>query len=1638
MAKRLTCPFGTYNSTFTCGSPYCSLLDGCCLVDKQCQVVKMYGAIGLAQDITDPIDVVESLPNATSITFRRNGLSHFGVALSENMNTTAGDLEQGFARIVNSKITNLTLIANPDMIGTVYLPWSLKNLYEIKQKLTWSDVSITLDNGQSDMLKITFVWPQELTSLYASTHFNLVIISIVNSDVVSFSGLRNAYDDSWTMSPLLYFSGKNNSVRQFLDIPPAETMYIILPKHLDAYLLRDLSYNQIKLVRTQSFENATSLLLDGNPVVTVINEGPPRNSLDLYYYHSFSCHVHIMSSKCSGCNITFFQTDNASLSTLQNAASLPAATSDCTSRNAVPRQLQKFPQTSLCVAVVDPHSTKIIFFAIPIIKCLGLPSVAVTPNCVNNATQAITMSNCLSRNASFCLIDATCTEIEPFFSNDAVMDFEGSNNFSIAILEYPNIYSLAIQNANITVSNATTTQSTLKKLRLENTTWINLPSTTPPIPQLETLYIILWIPYNSCCICSECINCGWGQLGDLYPWPQSLKYLTLRSNKLNSFREDSTNNWPKKLVNLDLSGNWIETFEGIPSSQELIMRNNRIRNLDIKDFNHANYLDFTANMLRKITLNSQVTPSNITLILEGRSLMTITMDSTSFSALQSGNVTFVSAQSMSNFTCEMGDLQTTSSKNNSFSACVVGKPWTIGMIIGVCIGSALAMGGIVYLFMRYRRYKLSKSMIDNNFAAITEISSDREDQMRLLTSMEASVTATLSPHRLNTDVKLLDMVLGRGAFGEVILGEYNGRLVAVKRIRQDNSTIKNIETFIQEIELMSRFHSPHLVQFIGASWTHLADMKCIVEYMEKGDLQSYLEATAEDKEALFPWTDKVRCARDMTLGLVYLHSQNVIHRDLKSRNVMLTNSLEAKLGDFGIARDATDESMTNAVGTYRWTAPEVLKGKHYDVKADIYSFGMILTELDTHAVPYAGMKNERGQELGNFTIMYKVMQGKIQPSLTPTCPEWLKELAMECISFEAKDRPTAQDLHDRLESLLRKLITYCGAGSCCLLNYTCGLIKNYGPTLPDPVTDIISVVHQFPNATRLHITGSLFNVSGMYLPRTSFDDSMVLDNMWPATITQRKDFWPSTLLNISLRNNGLLSFADKFASAALQWPPNLHILYACLMVGITYGFRDLSLNEIETFENFPNVHTLNLSGNRFHQIEGIDVLQASVLDLSSNPFLTTIDFDVETANRYLQNNPLCVVTATQDAYDQLEQAHVVATPVPTRLDCAATNYMTIYYNVGDTNSTHMKICLNGTPTIRACLNVPQVLTATTTTLTTGVIVGIVVGVLVAISLILAWWWYRRHRKARAETICNESETALSIARFSAISTPFMETLESKILQRYRIDLKDLEIMDKVLGQGSYGKVRLARFKNETLVAVKQVRRDKLSQEVMDTMLQEIEIMTKFDSPFLVGLVGVVWDSSADMRCVVEYMESGDLSAYLQTNPTLPITLKYRWMLQMAKGLNYLHNIQIIHRDLKSRNVLLTNDYDAKLADFGIARQVTEESMTNSVGTYRWTAPEVLKGKHYNEKADIYSFGMVLTELDTHKIPYEDFRNQRGEPLGNFAIMYKVMQGKITPTFTPTCPIWLQSLALQCIHHDPQDRPSAIEIIELLEKIQDEN
>lgn len=160
-------------------------------------------------------------------------------------------------------------------------------------------------------------------------------------------------------------------------------------------------------------------------------------------------------------------------------------------------------------------------------------------------------------------------------------------------------------------------------------------------------------------------------------------------------------------------------------------------------------------------------------------------------------------------------------------------------------------------------------------------------------------------------------------------------------------------------------------------------------------------------------------------------------------------------------------------------------------------------------------------------------------------------------------------------------------------------------------------------------------------------------------------------------------------------------------------------------------------------------------------------------------------------------------------------------------------------------------------------------------------------------------------------------------------------------------------------------------------------------------------------------------------------IKYPQMLKIAihtaRGLEYLHECNLIHRDLKSVNLLIDEHYNAKVCDFGLSRIIApkNQNMTGNVGTVSWIAPEVFEKQPYDEKADVYSFGIVMWELYTKQTPFQD--------LNTFEIPMAVIKGD-RPSIPKDCPKDYAKLMQSCWHKKPAKRPTFPKIVKSLLKI----
>ncbi|ETK89011.1 TKL protein kinase [Phytophthora nicotianae] len=236
--------------------------------------------------------------------------------------------------------------------------------------------------------------------------------------------------------------------------------------------------------------------------------------------------------------------------------------------------------------------------------------------------------------------------------------------------------------------------------------------------------------------------------------------------------------------------------------------------------------------------------------------------------------------------------------------------------------------------------------------------------------------------------------------------------------------LKKVNDFLSEAKLMAGLVHPHIVRFVGVAWGSLTDLCVVTELMKRGDLRTLLKGYEARGHPQGIDEDKIRIAYHIAQALTYLHSLApiVIHRDLKSKNVLLTEELDAKLTDFGVSREWQENTMTAGVGTMLWMAPEVMMADRYDEKADIFSFGVMLSELDLHSLPYshARIDPNTGRKVPDAVILQKVATGALQVSFSSSCLASVVELAKECIALDPSRRPSAPMVVFRLQTIMKE------------------------------------------------------------------------------------------------------------------------------------------------------------------------------------------------------------------------------------------------------------------------------------------------------------------------------------------------------------------------------------------------------------------------------------------------------------------------------------------------------------------------------------------------------------------------------------------------------------------------------------------
>ncbi|XP_008792275.1 dual specificity protein kinase splB-like [Phoenix dactylifera] len=270
-------------------------------------------------------------------------------------------------------------------------------------------------------------------------------------------------------------------------------------------------------------------------------------------------------------------------------------------------------------------------------------------------------------------------------------------------------------------------------------------------------------------------------------------------------------------------------------------------------------------------------------------------------------------------------------------------------------------------------------------------------------------------------------------------------------------------------------------------------------------------------------------------------------------------------------------------------------------------------------------------------------------------------------------------------------------------------------------------------------------------------------------------------------------------------------------------------------------------------------------------------------------------------------------------------------------------------------------------------------------------------------------------------------------EKWTVDLSKLYVGLR-FASGAHSRLHRGIYKDQP-VAVKIIKQPNDDENgVMAARLEkqfarEVTFLSHLYHRNVIKLAGAC--KNPPVFCIItEYLSGGSLRAFLHKleHKSLPLPKLIAISLDIARGMEYIHSQGVIHRDLKPENILFDQDFCVKIADFGIAcEEVYCDALAEDPGTYRWMAPEMIKHKAYGRKVDVYSFGLLLWEMVTGTVPYEDMTPIQAA----FAVVNK----NLRPVIPSDCSAPLQALIEQCWALHPEKRPEFWQIVKVLEQFE---
>eukprot|EP00002_Diphylleia_rotans_P039547 TRINITY_DN9193_c0_g2_i1.p1 TRINITY_DN9193_c0_g2~~TRINITY_DN9193_c0_g2_i1.p1 ORF type:complete len:2481 (-),score=465.82 TRINITY_DN9193_c0_g2_i1:92-7534(-) len=794
----------------------------------------------------------------------------------------------------------------------------------------------------------------------------------------------------------------------------------------------------------------------------------------------------------------------------------------------------------------------------------------------------------------------------------------------------------------------------------------------------------------------------------------------------------------------------------------------------------------------------------------------------------------------------------------------------------------------------------------------------------------------------------LKRIIGSGSFGDVYCAEWRGTEVAVKMIGGNYANQKAVDALKAEIGIMVELRHPNILLYMGACF-EMSNLCLVCEYMQQGSLYDILHK----KERMIGISQKIEYALDIAKGMQYLHSSKppIVHRDLKSLNILVDDRGRLKVCDFGLTTLQEQANGNSTQGSIIWLAPEVAQEQKYTIQADVYSYGIVLWEILTRQHPYEDVE-------ASAAILCLVCFQKRRPKIPSDLDPDVQQLMEQCWSHEPHERPDFGEIISRLKDMQVSKSSSMQSSFMSLMDvYARELSGGDYYIVCSQVADSDLLWERSPNAMAeaLSLHGSivmkeLYHFEGICL-RSEAESLVVAFDKHELAIK----FCMSVQESLHNETSALGLALPKYAEDS---PENFKGLV--VKMGMDFGRCERVSVELPNqlpFKGDPIHNAIRLC--RVALPGQLLISQASQNNATAS---TTLDLISKTSRVLAEAKPL----KTDEDIFQV---------VPFRLSGRL-----LYWSTR-VNPPMLSLSSIKDPSKRSWSDLPSLNTSDTL-------------------------------KPQSIGLSPKEQ-----------SNTHQNLVVKDTKYSWQISANSFKISGTQIGTGSFGSVFIGEYEGRK-VAVKKMLQQLSDASYIIEFMREVNMMRRMQHKNIIKFYGACLDTP-NIAIIEELVNPGNLHRVLK-NPMIDLSpaSKRKIAVGIAEGMQYLHSQSppVLHRDLKTANVLIDEEYDVRICDFGFARVKINHRTMTKCGTATHQAPEVLQGEHYDEKADVYSFGIVLWEIETRKNPYQGSDQMR--------VHLEVISGKRPPITRDMTEAFVSTMT-KCWAADPSLRPTFPEIISLL-------